>query len=1151
MPAKPEPLPEDLLELRVFGSGVVRLGQELKFATRKLLALLTYLVLEGETSRSKLADLFWSDNTEQEARRNLRRELHRLREMGLRDRLEANEEQLRLIGKTSSDVQEFESLLQTENVEAALELYTAELLQGLKLEGALGFETWLEAKRASLTRSRRQAMLGLAQGFETNRDYRAALNLNLRLLEEDPLHERLHREVMRLQYLLGEREVALTQFERCKLTLWRELGLEPLPETLQLEAQIRAAQSLEFKVATPPVAAQGWVIPFIGREAVLAQLTDSQARLKLLLGEAGVGKTRVLDEFSAHGLRVRFRQVSSQIPFYAVAQTIREAMSRPEAQSRFDQLELVWRREAARLVPELLSRRQTTKSNAEDRSRFLEGLARTLECLSAERLIVFDDLHWADNSSLELIAHLIHKTSQPLELLASARQYEITASTQTLLDSLAKDGLLKTIQVGALDELSTLELVRVLSGRVAPLFAARLYATTAGNPFFTLETIRHLFERGELEIRDGFWVSKYDDTTTDYLELPIPPNVRKAVLERVNHLGAAANRLLETATLTDAGFTLSELQPATALSEWEGVAALESAVSAQVLIRFETGYRFNHDLTRKALEDSLSPERKRLIHQKLAISLESLAGNPARIAAHLELAGKPDHALPWRIKAAQSARSVYAHREALTHYQHALEDGAAPEQVFEIRLARALIFQTTFDYSAAEAELQSLEQTRGVSDQSKRLNIAWIKLLYSLDRFPETLQKITPLLEVPLLESERALILQYQGSLLYRLGQLEEAEVCLRSAIELAKTHAPELLAINNVELGYLLLRRGKLEPAEALILEALRLTEPWQRKHAVALNAQARLALVLGQHERVVQSLEQALSIAYKLDDNDLAFSFLSNLLRVHLEQGNLDDAQIRLHEGLRRFQGLHPRAESYLTRRQSELSYLRGDLGAAVSTLKASIQMADQLSENNQRATRRMLLANWLTRLGDVGGSKMLCTELEGLDIAGITQLDCELAHCDIGQGHLETARKRLETALNVRDYLPEALSTISYYLARIYNQLGNPNRSLELSQAQYPSTELKTLNLSVRLEAMGQLGQSTRLLEGQAWKLLQDNPPPLEGLELCRSLTKVATPKLSQKARLHAQKTVSELSATLEDQMELKKLFLELYRDLTTNL
>jgi DNA-binding SARP family transcriptional activator len=113
MPAKPEPLPEDLLELRVFGSGVVRLGQELKFATRKLLALLTYLVLEGETSRSKLADLFWSDNTEQEARRNLRRELHRLREMGLRDRLEANEEQLRLIGKTSSDVQEFESLLQT------------------------------------------------------------------------------------------------------------------------------------------------------------------------------------------------------------------------------------------------------------------------------------------------------------------------------------------------------------------------------------------------------------------------------------------------------------------------------------------------------------------------------------------------------------------------------------------------------------------------------------------------------------------------------------------------------------------------------------------------------------------------------------------------------------------------------------------------------------------------------------------------------------------------------------------------------------------------------------------------------------------------------------------------------------------------------
>ena len=135
-------------------------------------------------------------------------------------------------------------------------------------------------------------------------------------------------------------------------------------------------------------------------------------------------------------------------------------------------------------------------------------------------------------------------------------------------------------------------------------------------------------------------------------------------------------------------------------------------------------------------------------------------------------------------------------------------------------------------------------------------------------------------------------------------------------------------------------------------------------------------------------------------------------------------------------------------------------------------------------------------------------------------------------------------------MHDHLPEARATVSYYLARIYNQLGNPSRSLELCEARYSSATLETLNLSVRLEAMHQLGQATKLLEDQAWKLLQNKPPPLEGLELCITLTKIAKPSLAKKARLHAKKTILELSATLEDQPELQEKFLELHRELTAD-
>jgi tetratricopeptide (TPR) repeat protein len=325
-----------------------------------------------------------------------------------------------------------------------------------------------------------------------------------------------------------------------------------------------------------------------------------------------------------------------------------------------------------------------------------------------------------------------------------------------------------------------------------------------------------------------------------------------------------------------------------------------------------------------------------------------------------------------------------------------------------------------------------------------------------------------------------------------------------------------------------------------------LQLTQPWQRGRALALNAEARLALALGQPERVVHSLEQALAIAYDIADNDLAFNFLSNLLRVHLEHGDLDRAQTRLGEGLERFGGLHPRAESYLTYRLSELLYLRGDLGRALTQLQASIALADQLLDGTQQRIRRTLLANWFTRLGDPQRSRALCTELEGAPGAGITQLNCEWAHCEIAAGDLKPAQARLETALNGQDHLPEALATIHYLLAKLYNQLGQPARSLEFSAAQYPSAALETLNVAVRLEAMHQLQQPTKPLEDQAWNVLQRKPPPLEGLELYRSLIRVAKPILAKKARLQARKLVAELAATLSAQPELRQTFLAAHQD-----
>jgi DNA-binding SARP family transcriptional activator len=470
MPETPTLKPK--LELQLLGLGSVRLdGRELKFATRKLLALVTYLVLEGETPRSKLADLFWSDNFDDDARRNLRRELHRLRELGLRDRLLTTDTTVCLLEPFWLDVHDFEMLVKAGKLEAALELYRGELLEGLKLEGALGFEKWLETRREALTRMRHHAMLELAERLETKGDWREALKLHQQLLLEDPLFERQHREVMRLQYLLGEREVALVQFERCKQTLKSELGLEPLPETVALAERIRVSQTLESAVEVQVLKSNQLHVPLVGREAMLASLVSNRAPMLLILGEPGVGKTRLLEEFAPNSPRLRFREISSQIPLYAVAQTLREALSDPELQLLLLELEPVWQHEIARLVPEFaIGVAAKPTGNIQERSCFLEALAQALDCLSKDYLVI-EDLHWADFASLELIAHVMQRGQKQYQVLATARTENLEENTHNLLQSLERDGLLQRLQLEPLSAPEAQELVRAMTGFSLPDFS--------------------------------------------------------------------------------------------------------------------------------------------------------------------------------------------------------------------------------------------------------------------------------------------------------------------------------------------------------------------------------------------------------------------------------------------------------------------------------------------------------------------------------------------------------------------------------------------------------------------------------------------------------------------------------------------------------
>jgi DNA-binding SARP family transcriptional activator len=389
------------LKARLLGEGCFSLGSEppLRLPTRKARALLAYLSLEGKTSRAHLAGLLWSGFYDDRARKNLRQELHRLGQTPLAGYLDLGPEQVGLRCEVQTDVAEFRALAARGALDEALEVYTAPLLSGLELRGAEGFGDWLSTRREALAAERLSLLERLLGARQAAGDVRGALALAGLLTEGDEFQERHYRTVMHLHLLLGERELALQVFGRCRLMLDTEFALEPLPETQALAEQARTAPLPALPLDVPMLEP-----PLVGREDVWQELERAwtAAHSVVLTGEAGIGKSRLLRDFAAARGRVlllRGQPLDAGVPFSTLARLIREVLVQQPDLALPERV----RSELARLVPELGERPETPLRSEEDRLRLFGAYVDYLELVYTRfDVLLCDDLQYFDASSREL-----------------------------------------------------------------------------------------------------------------------------------------------------------------------------------------------------------------------------------------------------------------------------------------------------------------------------------------------------------------------------------------------------------------------------------------------------------------------------------------------------------------------------------------------------------------------------------------------------------------------------------------------------------------------------------------------------------------------------------------------------------------------------
>jgi DNA-binding SARP family transcriptional activator len=365
------------LTIRLLGAPQILVaGNPLALNHLKAQALLFYLAVTGQPhTRDHLATLLWSESSTREARHSLRSSLYRLR-MALRSGgavsaliIAGDQVQLQL-DEDECDVTHFRRLLETGGESAvarAVALYRGPLLQGFAVADTPLFEDWMRFEETRLSEAYLDALDRLASWAEDRQEWGTAIGYVQRMVQVDPLAEAAQQRLMRLYSHEDAVGLAVRQYQQFKALLQQELGLAPSPETRALFNKVlRHSASGPQAVASPtrPVTRKPQMPPFVGRAQELTRLLaishdtiTGHGVTVLLQGEAGIGKSRLLDQLAGQlsassppwlvlrGNCSPFDDLLSYGPFLEALQSVAEddltnlvaesSRSAPDARGRF------------------------------------------------------------------------------------------------------------------------------------------------------------------------------------------------------------------------------------------------------------------------------------------------------------------------------------------------------------------------------------------------------------------------------------------------------------------------------------------------------------------------------------------------------------------------------------------------------------------------------------------------------------------------------------------------------------------------------------------------------------------------------------------------------------------------------------------------
>ncbi|MBN2047526.1 MAG: tetratricopeptide repeat protein [Anaerolineaceae bacterium] len=828
---------------------------------------------------------------------------------------------------------------------------------------------------------------------------------------------------------------------------------------------------------------------FIGRKSELTRVNrviqnlhrKKQGGLVLVIGEAGIGKSRLMREAKSsldeenliiiEGTSLTYRK---SIPYWIFRDALRrylqlhQTATEEELKDRIHSVvnELLDDR-AKSVLPYVeymlslpISDPQTARSiqylNAEQlQLRIFLSMRQLLSAAAKIKpvLLILDDLHWADESSLDLINFLVDVArNEPILIYGISRPFEggsVDKIRNHALNVLPKKQF-TTIELQTLDPIDTNELFNTLLSlpNFPESFRAEIIQRSAGLPLYMEEIIRMLIEDEVIYYEDDQWKM---NSEIDPVELGVPETLQGLILTRFDRLSITERNVIQTAAVNGNPFSVAVLKKVLnrfTSSEIDDI--LNRLTDRQFIYPLTNGsvrrYQFRHGLVSDAIYSTLLQRERKNLHGKVARAIESF--NPTStddlvelLAHHYNNSAELDKALHYSIIAGQKAMHGYANEQARQHFVTALslltKVGYTTEQAYNIQTGLGDILVVIGEYPAARRHYSTaleivLEDgsTHWLRQQSKLHR----KIASTFERqgdYEKALGRLQAA-EMALNEMSDDSPIEYSqifndiGWIYFRRGNMDQAEELLKKSLDLVEhTEAYDVISSIYNRLGGIYFLKGDMDLSTTYVQRSLQLREQLGEVASVArsYNNLGLIAWKRGVLDEAQKNFEKSSRLQEDLGDIEALIELNANLGLLHLDQGNMQSAENYLLEATDKAKQIgHPHHLSSVYLNLTELYLLTENWERALQHIKLAQKEAERTGGNEFSLTIQVNFGLAYLGLGKIDQAKTAVEESLTL-IENTEKSQASVPRDDQGRlfllrGRIAEHEKNFEQAFNCYD-------------------------------------------------------------------------------------------------------------------------------------